>query len=189
MTENVSYSDTRKQIIAELDDALKHISSDEVEQLLTVVLKADRLFFVGVGRVMLSLESIAKRWAHLGIETHIVGEITEPALRTGDVLVVGSGSGESIFPLAIAKKAHELGAYVIHIGANPNSAMSAYANSFVRIPVRTKNYLPDEIDSAQPMTTLFEQSILMLGDIVAKMIVERNHLDMKQLWKFHANLE
>lgn len=59
----------------------------------------------------------------------------------------------------------------------------------VRIPVRTKYYLEDEIGSAQPMTSLFEQSLLLLGDIVAKMIIECRHLDMEALWQYHANLE
>ena len=67
--------------------------------------------------------------------------------------------------------------------------MKEYADYMVRIPVRTKQYLEDEIDSCQIMTSLFEQSVLLLGDIIAKMIVEREHVDMKSLWKYHANLE
>ena len=59
----------------------------------------------------------------------------------------------------------------------------------VRIPVRTKLYLEDEIASVQPMTTLFEQSVLLLGDVIAKMIIEERQLDMKSLWRYHANLE
>ena len=50
-------------------------------------------------------------------------------------------------------------------------------------------YLEDEIDSLQPMTSLFEQTLLLLGDIVAKMIIDRQELDMKGLWQYHANLE
>ena len=59
----------------------------------------------------------------------------------------------------------------------------------VRIPVRTKLYLNDEIDSQQPMTSLFEQSLLLFGDIVAKMIIDERKLDLKGLWQHHANLE
>ena len=59
----------------------------------------------------------------------------------------------------------------------------------VRVPVRTKYYLEDEIDSQQPMTSLFEQTLLLLGDIVAKMLIDRQGLDMKGLWQYHANLE
>ena len=59
----------------------------------------------------------------------------------------------------------------------------------VRIPVRTKNYLEHEIDSVQPMTSLFEQSLLLFGDVVAKMIIDERQIDMKSLWRYHANLE
>ena len=95
----------------------------------------------------------------------------------------------SLFPLGIAKKANAIGAKIVHIGSNPNSEMKDLCEFMVRIPVRTKFYLEDEIDSCQPMTSLFEQSVLLLGDVLAKMIIERKQLDMKGLWQYHANLE
>lgn len=183
------FRDTAGMILEELDRALGSISEESVEQLMTAVTEAEQVFFVGVGRVLLSLEAMAKRWAHLGISCHIVGEITEPAITDRDLLIVGSGSGTTLFPAAIAGKAHEIGAKVIHIGSNPNSPLKEISAFMVRIPVRTKYYLEDEIDSGQPMTSLFEQSLLLLGDAVAKMMIERQSLDMKGLWKHHANLE
>lgn len=85
-------------------------------------------------------------------------------------------------------KAHKIGAKVVHISSNPNSDLKDIVEFMVRIPVRSKYYLEDEIDSLQPMTSLFEQTLL-LGDIVAKMIIDRRDLDMKGLWQYHANLE
>ena len=67
--------------------------------------------------------------------------------------------------------------------------MSEIADFMVRIPVRTKLYLPDEVDSQQPMTSLFEQTLLVLGDIVAKMIIDQRKINLKELWQYHANLE
>ena len=32
-------------------------------------------------------------------------------------------------------------------------------------------------------------SAKLMGDIVAKMIIDRKELDMKGLWQYHANLE
>ncbi|MBP3736248.1 MAG: SIS domain-containing protein [Lachnospiraceae bacterium] len=183
------YINTADQVLAELGTALHAVDPASVEQLVQEILTADKVFFVGVGRVMLSLKAIAKRLAHLGISTHCVGEITEPAITEDDLLIVGSGSGSTLVPLGIAGKAKGIGARIVHIGSNPKSPMSAYADMMVRIPVRTKEYLPDEIDSAQPMTSLFEQSLLLLGDVVAKMIIEERNVDMKALWKYHANLE
>ncbi len=122
--------------------------------------------------MLLSLKSIAKRLAHLGIDTVIVGEITEPAITENDLLIVGSGSGESAFPLAIAKKAKSFDATVAHIGSNPNSSMQDITDYFIRIPVQTKLNLPNEIASVQPMTSLFEQSLLLLGDTIALILIE-----------------
>ena len=59
----------------------------------------------------------------------------------------------------------------------------------VRIPTRTRLYLEDEIDSQQIMTSLFEQVILILGDVIAKIIVDNRNIDLKDLWQWHANLE
>lgn len=183
------YKKACDEVLGELGRTLDSVDPDSLERLCDEIFQADQVFFVGVGRVLLALQCVCKRLAHLGIRTHYVGEITEPAITEKDLLIVGSGSGMSLFPLGIAKKAHTIGAKIVHIGSNPNSEMKDLCEFMVRIPVRTKFYLEDEIDSCQPMTSLFEQSVLLLGDVLAKMIIERKQLDMKGLWQYHANLE
>lgn len=183
------YSGARETVLRELNTALSAVDHSALERLKDELLAAEQVFFVGVGRVQLALQMVAKRLAHLGIHTHVVGEVTEPAITEKDLLVVGSGSGGSLFPLAIAKKAKGFGARVVHIGSNPQSEMRTAADFLVRIPVRTKQYLADEIDSAQPMTSLFEQSLLLLGDVLALMIIDEKGLEMRELWRYHANLE
>lgn len=185
----MEYNEAKNDVINELNNTLTTVSKEEIAQFLKSVNNADRVFFVGVGRVLLSLKSIAKRLAHLGIDTIIVGEITEPAITDKDLLIVGSGSGESSFPLIIAEKAKKYGARVAHIGSNPNSSMKQFTDIFLRIPVRTKLNLDDEIDSIQPMTSLFEQSLLLLGDIIALLIIRNSNIEIKKLWQHHANLE
>ena len=184
-----SYSNTCDLVSNEIKQTLSCVDTDQLERLIDKILTADKVFFVGVGRVMLSLQAIAKRLAHLGIETHVVGEITEPALTPKDLLMVGSCSGMTLVPVAIARKAKGIGASVVHVGSNPKSDMSEIADFMVRIPVRTKLYLSDEVDSQQPMTSLFEQTLLVLGDIVAKMIIDQRKINLKELWQYHANLE
>ena len=177
------YLKSRTDVIAELDKTLASINPEQIERLYKEIQSAEQVFFVGVGRVMMALECVCKRFSHLG-------DITEPAITKNDLLIVGSGSGGSLFPLGIAKKARSaVDCKICHIGSNPNSEMKDIADFMVRIPVRTKFYLADEIDSCQPMTTIFDQSLLLLGDIIAKMIIEEKNIDMKGLWKYHANLE
>ena len=184
------YKKTCDAVLDELRLTLNSIDPESLEKLADAILSADQVFFIGVGRVLLSLQSVCKRLAHLGIKAHYVGEITEPAITKNDLLIVGSGSGGSIFPLNIAKKARKtVDCKIVHIGSNPNSEMKDICDFMVRIPVRTKFYLEDEIESCQPMTSLFEQSLMLVGDILAKMIIEKENLDMKGLWQYHANLE
>ncbi len=183
------YLETKNIILTEIDEALSSVQPDAVIRLTEEICHAEKVFFTGVGRVKMSLEAFAKRLSHLGINANVVGDITEPAITANDLLIVGSGSGESIIPIAIAKKAKELGAKIIHIGSNPNSSMSQYADDMLRIPVRTRLYLDDEINSKQIMTSLFEQVLLILGDIIAMIIVSEKDIDLRALWQYHANLE
>lgn len=183
------YTSNCLQVVGEIEKTLASVDAAQVERLVDAILGSEKVFLIGVGRVLLSLQAITKRLSHLGVDAHYVGEITEPALTAKDLLIVGSGSGNTLFPVAIARKAKTLGATVVHVGSNPSSDMKGIADFMVRVPVRTKLYLDDEIESAQPMTSLFEQSLLLLGDIVAKIIIERRELNLRDLWRFHANLE
>ncbi len=183
------YKKTVDTVLNELNEILLAVDEESTKLLIEEILKADKVFFVGVGRVLLSLKAVAKRLAHLGIDTHIVGEITEPAIKKGDLLIAASGSGESIFPKEIAKKAKLLGAKVIMIGSSRESTLAQTADYMVRVPTNTKMNCPDEIKSSQIMTSLFEQFLLIYGDIIAKMIVDCKNIDISSLWKYHANLE
>lgn len=185
----MDYKTATKLVIDECNLALTKIDEKKIDELIDYLFNADKVFFIGVGRVKLELEAFAKRLAHLGIKTHIVGDINEPAMTDRDILIVGSGSGESLIPVAIARKAKSLGGKIVHIGSNPQSSLAPITDLMIRIPVQTKLYLDDEISSNQPMSSLFEQSLLLLGDIVAKMIVEQKQIELKSLWQYHANLE
>ena len=184
-----SYKEAVSLILNECNEILGRVDTAQTEAFVDMLLSARRVFFIGVGRVCLSLEAMAKRFAHLGIETHMVGDINEPAMNSEDLLVVGSGSGESIVPVAIAKKAKDLGGKIVHIGSNPSGTIAKLADLQVRIPASTKLHLPDEFISTQPMTSLFEQCLFIYGDAVAALIIEKKNLDVSTLWDTHANLE
>lgn len=184
-----AYTATKDMVINEINAALSSIDEEEVVRLIDDICDAEKVFLTGVGRVKMSLEAFAKRLSHLGINVNVVGDITEPAITEKDLLIVGSGSGESIIPVAIARKAKEFNAKVVHIGSNQKGSIAYYTDYMVRIPVRTRLYLEDEVDSKQIMTSLFEQALLILGDIIARMIVDEKRIDLRELWRHHANLE
>ncbi|WP_394173170.1 6-phospho-3-hexuloisomerase [Guptibacillus hwajinpoensis] len=185
----VNFKEATDVITSELTSTLSNVNNDEIDNLINQINKAEKVFFVGVGRVLLSLQSIAKRFAHLGVQTYVVGQITEPAMTDKDLLIVGSGSGETAFPLIISKKAKELNATVAHIGTHPTSSMSQYADVFVRLPISSNPNSDEEVQSHQPMKSLFEQSLLLLGDTIALMLVRKENIELNSLWEYHANLE
>lgn len=190
MVNNMAYKENSKLVIDELTASLGAIDENSVDQLANMICDAEKVFVVGVGRVLLMLQALEKRLNHLGIDAYYVGEINEPAITENDLLIVGSGSGESVFPLSIIKIAKKYGAKTAHIGSNENSSMTEYEDLFVRIPCSTKLNLPDEVKSEQLMSSLFEQSLLLLSDVLAKEIAEKKQItDMHALWKKHANLE
>ncbi|TGB01132.1 6-phospho-3-hexuloisomerase [Halobacillus salinus] len=184
-----NYNKATKILTEEIQATLTNVKGEEVEALIEAINKADKVFFVGVGRVLLSLQAIAKRLAHIGVQTYVVGQITEPAITDKDLLIVGSGSGETQFPLIIANKAKQYNATVAHIGTNPESSMSQYADLFVRLPIGSKEVTPETVESKQPMKSLFEQSLLLLGDSIALMMVDNKNIELNSLWEYHANLE
>ena len=55
-------------IAEECQKALQKIDEEQSQQLVEAILNADEVFFIGVGRVMLSLQAICKRFAHFGVQ-------------------------------------------------------------------------------------------------------------------------
>ncbi len=185
----VTFRDCSKVILNECVQVLSLVEEAEISRLIGEILAAEKVFVFGVGRVMLSMQAFAKRLNHIGIETHCVGDINEPAITAEDLIIIGSGSGQTVLPLAIAEKAKSLGAKVAHIGSLPQSEMAGIRDLFVRIPSQTKLGLPDEVTSVQPMTSLFEQALLLVADTVCSEIIQMKNIKMSDLWKYHANLE
>jgi 6-phospho-3-hexuloisomerase len=184
-----SFTEKSGLILDECGAVFRRINPASVNGLVEEILKADKVFLVGVGRVLIALQAAVKRFNHLGIPAFYVGQIDEPPITAKDLLIVGSGSGESIYPVAIAQKAQKIGARIVYIGSNPDSTIKQNSDLFVRIPVPSKVTVEDTVISQQPMTSLFEQCLFLLGDVLALMIMEKKKLEKNDLYLKHANLE
>jgi 6-phospho-3-hexuloisomerase len=179
----------REAVLTEVRFALESISDTDTTAFMAALGKADTVFCVGVGRVGLAISALVKRLNHLGLKAYMVGDLSEPAATDKDLLVVASGSGESAIPVAIASVAESKGIPIAYIGSNMKSHIAQIASVKVRIPVSTKLNLPGEISSQQIMSSLFEQALLLFGDIVALAYSRSKGLELSTLWRRHANLE
>lgn len=187
-------------VVEEIKKALLAIPNDQTTNLINQIIKADRVFLVAIGRVSLSLQCFGKRLSHLGIKVELVGSLTEKPATTKDLLIVASGSGESLIPVQIAKKAKQIKCKILLITAAKKSTIRKISNFVVELHSPTKLIVKNEhenlFDSAskteksiQPMSTLFDQALHIYGDVVSLGIIEKLKINKNKLWKYHANLE
>lgn len=182
-----NYYKGSQTVIEELNNLLGKISSEEIDQYIRALLEADEVFFIGVGRVRLALEAAVKRLTHLDITCHMVGDLNEPPITKKDLLVVGSGSGESVIPLEIAKKAKSYNAKIVHLTSNSDSSIARLADHIVKFESPSKS--DQSFTSIQPMTTVFEQGLLIFHDVLALRLMAEKNMTMDDLKDRHANLE
>lgn len=149
---------------------------------------AGRVFTVGTGRSGLALQMLCMRLMHLGIDAHVVGETTTPAIVEGDVLVAASGSGGTTRVVNAATTAVAQGAQVVAITTDPGSDLAAQAVETLRIAAADKQDFDGDA-SAQYAGSLFEQGVLILGDGLFHALWQTAGDSARELWRNHANLE
>src|SRR5690625_1979823 len=102
-------SDNLLTIIKELEEEAKHVDDEQIQGLIQAICEANRIFVVGVGRSGFVGRAFSNRLMHLGFTVYFIGEPTTPSIQEGDLLIIGSGSGETSGMVNIAKKAASLG--------------------------------------------------------------------------------
>ncbi|GAB3636332.1 6-phospho-3-hexuloisomerase [Hymenobacter arcticus] len=156
--------------------------------IIPLIQHAERVFVVGAGRTGLALRAAAMRLMHLGLTVFVVGETTTPAIRKGDLLLAGSGSGTTSTIVKAAEKAVAAGASVVAISTTTNSPLAALATLVVVLPAAQKQDHGGTI-SQQYAGSLFEQSVLLLTDALFQTLWALDGTPAEKLWKRHANLE
>jgi 6-phospho-3-hexuloisomerase len=178
-------------VVRELDDlaaALRSADPAPFAQAVELVEGADRVFVHGAGRSGLALRMTAMRLMHLGLDVHVVGEVTTPAIRPGDVLLVASGSGTTSGIVAAGEQAVEVGASVIAVSTTADSPLAELAAVTLVLPAATKTDRSGTA-SAQYAGSLFEQGVALLGDALFHTLWTRGGQSADDLWPRHANLE
>ena len=173
----------------EISTVLSLVDESQVDALITEIHNAERIFMIAVGRVFLSLQCFAKRLAHLGLKVEVVGQITEKAITNKDLLLIASGSGESAFPIVVAQKGKQFNARLALITSATDSTVSRLSDCIVRLPSPTKLDGDLGVQSSQPMSTLFDQTLHVFGDIVSMKLLDQSKFNKDELWQYHANLE
>ncbi|KAA0962495.1 SIS domain-containing protein [Microbacterium sp. ANT_H45B] len=163
-------------------------SSDVLDVFASLLAEAQRVFVLGAGRSGLALRMTAMRMMHLGLEVHVVGEVTAPAIGAGDVLLTASGSGSTPGVVKAAATAVDAGARVAVITTAASSPLAELAAALIMVPAAAKLDRSGTA-SAQYAGSLFEQTVALLGDALFHALWQRSGASADDLWPRHANLE
>ncbi len=176
----------------------KKVKHKEVEKFVDALLSARRVFVVGAGRSGLVMKAYAMRLMHLDFDVHVIGETVTPSLRSGDLLVALSGSGETDLIVQSANMAKKSGTKVVAITTYRDSSLAKLANFVVRLPGRTKiaktstfvkRELAGEYASLTPLGTLFEiGAMVFLDGTIASLMMKLGRKE-EDLRARHATIE
>ncbi len=185
-------SDCCRSILDEMVAVTARIDPSRIDRVVDEILSARRIFVAGTGRSMLMMRALAMRLMQLSLIAFVVGETVTPSIGPDDLLIIGSGSGETATIRVMAQKAKESGARVTLLTIFPKSSIGRLADVIMTIPAATKkSEKSGDTASIQPGASLFEQCLLVIVDALILKIIERNDLlDFNAvLMQNHANLE
>ncbi|MFF1252277.1 6-phospho-3-hexuloisomerase [Pseudarthrobacter sp. NPDC058329] len=183
-----AFDRNRILVLDEISEVFQRVDPAEVSALVTELRLASRIFVTGAGRSGLVLKMAAMRLMHLGLTVHVVGEITAPAIRAGDLLLTASGSGTTAGVVKAAETAVAQGARVAAYTTNAGSPLAAAAAAVVLIPAARKTDHRSSL-SRQYSGSLFEQVLFATTEAVFQSLWDEDAAAPEDLWQRHANLE
>lgn len=157
-----------------------------VEELAT----ARRVVCYGVGREGLMMRALAMRLYHMGLDAHVVGDMSCPPVGAGDLLVVSAGPGAFSTVLGLMGVAKGAGARVACVTAQPGAAVPAGSDRVLVIPAQT---MADDtgpaVASVLPMGSLFEGAQYLVFEMLILMLRDRLGVSPDAMRARHTNLE
>lgn len=173
----------------ELEFVRNNIDDAEAEAFVDILSKSSRIFCFALGRAGFAVKSFAMRLMHMGNEVYVLTETITPNFAPDNLFIIASGSGETAQLIALAKKAKSLGGTVAVLTSNRNSTITQHADVVLQISAPAKNQQESEFRSQQPMASLFEQALLVVGDAVVMELAKMSRAPETELFKRHVNLE
>lgn len=116
------------------------------------------------------------------------GDMTNPAVGPGDLLVLSCGPGRISMVQALAGVARRDGARLTYISAQPDRPPAELAHKAVRITAQT---MADDRASAAtlPMGSAYEMALFVLVDVITNLARDRRMETVEDLRSRHTNRE
>lgn len=174
-----------REVGAVLDAALP----DQVEVMAAAIRRARRIALHGVGREGLMMKSLAMRLYHLGLNAHVVGDMTTPPVAKDDLLIVSAGPGHFSTIAALVGVAQTAGAETLCVTAEPAGDIPRMADHVVHLPAQTMASDQASGASILPMGSLYEAAQFLFFEMLILHLRDTMGLSPDAMRANHTNLE
>lgn len=185
----MTFEDMYGTILSEHLRVYQKVDLQQVHTLMELIIKAKRVFLMGVGREGLATRGFAMRLMHLGKETHWVWDDTTPGLLPGDLFIFTSGSGEIGHIHFVAEQAKAAGATIAVVTGTRTGKTPALADAVLWVPAHVYKGTDNVVPSQQPMGNLFEQTLFVLFDMIVMMLMGEMKVSEAEMKPRHRNVE
>ncbi|MGQ9889760.1 MAG: 6-phospho-3-hexuloisomerase [Aggregatilineales bacterium] len=177
------------QAIQEVGAVLTALSSNDVERMCDEVLRARRIACYGVGREGLMMKAFCMRLMHLGLDAHVVGDMTTPPVGEGDLLIVSAGPGSFSTVLALMGVAKTSGSRTMVVTAQPQGKAAQQADVVIYLPAQTMANDQTAPTSILPMGSLYEAAQMVFFDLISILLRNKTGQTPQDMRRRHTNLE
>jgi len=186
MKKDLVFYDSIEYIQRKIKDILKTVSQKDIIKVKDLFFKSNRIFLYGAGRSGLVAKAFAIRLGHLGFQTYVIGETITGPVKKNDLVIIVSGSGETIPAVMTAEIAKKLNAKVVSITGKKNSGIAKFADITLYISASCNDV---ERKKYAPLGTLFEASVWILLDGIIADLLESKKETEENMRSRHATLQ
>jgi len=181
-----TFNKSLNYIQTKVNEIVDKVSQKDIKRIKNLFFNSNNIFVYGAGRSGLVAKAFAIRLVHLGFQTFVIGESITKPVQKDDLVVIVSGSGETIPAVMTAEISHNLGANVVSITAKKKSEIAKFADVTLFISI---NYNDNERKQYAPLGTLFEASVWIILDAIIADILDSKNETEDIMRKRHATLE
>lgn len=182
-------NDMARQALQDLGGVVARLKPDAADALIEEIVKAKRIALHGLGREGLQMRGLTMRLFHMGLDVHVVGDMTTPPLGRGDLLVISVGPGDLATAKAYMEVAKAGGARTAVITAQPDGGAAKRADVVLYIPAQTMADDQGARKSILPMGSLFETAQMLIFEMIVLKLRERTGETAETMRVRHTNLE
>ena len=186
---SLTIKEMNAKAVAELTAVINRIDPAQVNDLIESLAKAKRVALYGVGREGLMMKALSMRLFHMGLDAHVVGDMTTPPVGENDVLVVSAGPGYFSTVAALMGVACSAGAKTICFTAQPDGKAPQSADLTVVLPAQTMADDTTGPTSFLPMGSLYEGVQYLFFEYLVLLLRDHIGVTPEQMRHNHTNLE